>query len=206
MGLVLADHVLADEPASWKVNDGYLLHEALQGAIGKPGTKLKVWYAGTKAPAPPGHWWPELVDAGSDRITHVTCFEATPKEVEKRWDCWHTIRKVNPLMSVHKESREYLLSLRDKARGDSRLKASFCSYRLNNPTRDQSIVLLTVADFRRMVKRQTPERDGFPVAGLGRIGAGRAWSSAVGVWPGGRVECYGDLPRLAFPGSSRNSR
>ena len=55
MGLVNARLVIADEPGSWKPADGLLMHDALQGAHGKPGSALRVLYVGTVAPAVSPH-------------------------------------------------------------------------------------------------------------------------------------------------------
>ena len=54
------------------------------------------------------------------------------------WDKWPTIRRANPLTAVSPEFRRQLLKERDAARGDSRLKARFLSYRLNLPAADES--------------------------------------------------------------------
>ena len=64
MGLVNARLVIADEPGSWKPADGLLMHDALQGAHGKPGSALRVLYVGTVAPAVSPHWWADLVEGG----------------------------------------------------------------------------------------------------------------------------------------------
>ena len=76
-----------------------------------------------------------------------------------------------------------------------RLKARFLSYRLNCPTRDKSTMLLTVQDFERSCARQLPPRIGQPVVGVD-LGQGRAWSSAVAVWPSGRVEAVALAPGI----------
>lgn len=189
MGLVNCRLLIADEPASWKERDGLLMHEAIQGAIGKPGSSLRVLYVGTRAPAPDNHWWPSLVAAGCCGSTHVTCYQGKRKD----WDQWRNIQKANPLMAAFAESRRVLLEERDKARADSRLKAAFLSYRLNLPTADAARVLITVADWQRLMRCIPPPREGRPVVGAD-VGAGRAWSSAVAVWPNGRTECAAIAP------------
>ena len=138
MGLVNASLLIADEPASWKPADGLLMHDAIQGALGKPGSNLRVLYVGTVAPAVSPHWWADLVEAGSGGSTHVTLYQGNPD----KWDRWPTIRGANPLMSHFANSRRVLLGERDAARRDSRLRARFLSYRLNAPARDESDVLL----------------------------------------------------------------
>ena len=191
MGLVNASLLIADEPASWKPADGLLMHDAIQGAHGKPNSNLRVLYCGTVAPAVSPHWWADLVGAGSVGSTHVTLYAGDPD----KWDEWPNIRKANPLMSHFEQSRKVLMSERDAARRDSRLRARFLSYRLNSPSRDESDVLLTVEDWKRTLARSLPERDGAPVTGLD-LGQGRAWSAACGVWPNGRVEAVAVAPGI----------
>ena len=84
--------------------------------------------------------------------------------------------------------------LRDCIR-DSRLKASYLSFRMNLPTADESAVLLALADWEAMCERVVPERDGRPVVGVD-LGGGRAWSAAVAVWPNGRSEALACAPGL----------
>ena len=60
MGLVRCPYVLADEPGSWEVTGGTLMFDAIQTAMGKPGSPLKAIYTGTLAPST-GGWWHSLV-------------------------------------------------------------------------------------------------------------------------------------------------
>ena len=53
--------VIADEPASWLPSDGPRLWRALIGASGKREGRTLV-AVGTRAPAGPGHWWPQLLE------------------------------------------------------------------------------------------------------------------------------------------------
>ena len=46
-----------------------------------------------------------------------------------------------------------------------------------------------------MLAREVPDRQGQPVVGID-LGAGRAWSAAVAIWPGGRVEALAVAPGL----------
>ena len=84
---------------------------------------------------------------------------------------------------------------REAARRDTRLKARFLSYRLNVPASDESEMLLTVDDFKRMAARPAPERDGRPIVGVD-IGANRSWSAAVAIWKSGRIECMAVAPGI----------
>lgn len=189
-GLVGCPLVICDEPGAWDVAGGTLLHEAIQFAQGKPGSPLRALYVGTLAPALSG-WWHELVEAGSTGSTHVTCYRGR----SDGWDEWPTIRAANPLMSRFAESRAVMLEERDRARGDTRLKAAFLSYRLNVPTADEARVLLTVDDWKRIEARPVPEPEGRPVVGID-LGAGRAWSAAVATWRNGRTEALAVAPGI----------
>ena len=190
MGLVGCPWAICDEPGSWETIGGGLLHDAIEGAKGKPGSPLRSIYIGTLAPSMSG-WWHEIVNRGSHRSRYVQSLQGDPE----RWDQWPTIRKANPLTAVSPEFRAKLLEERDEARNDSRLKARFFSYRLNIPSGDESTMLLTVGDWKRSCAREVPERKGRPIVGVD-LGAGRAWSAAVAAWPTGRIEALAVAPGL----------
>lgn len=191
MGLVNVPLVIADEPGAWEVAAGELMYGALETALAKPDSPLRVIYIGTIAPSAPGGWWPRLVSRGSRRSTHVTLLQGDPE----RWDKWPEIRRCNPLVSVSADFRRRLLEERDEAREDPAAKARFLSYRLNLPTADESTVLLTVDDWKRVIARPVPERTGRPIVGID-LGAGRAWSAAVAVYRNGRVEALAVAPGI----------
>lgn len=182
MGLVDCPWVIADEPGAWEVRGGELMHDAIETALGKPGSPLRVLYIGTLAPAE-GGWWHDLVGGGSSGTTHVTALQG---DLET-WDRWPTIRKANPLTAVSADFRARLIEERDAARRDSRLKARFLSYRLNLPSEDEVRMLLTADDWRRVLAREVGARDGQPYVGVD-LGGSRSWSAAVAVWPSGRCE------------------
>ena len=190
MGIVGCPLLVADEPGSWEVNGGTLLHDAIQTAQGKPGSPLRVVYIGTLAPAT-GGWWHDLVDDGAYGSTYVQVLQGDPKT----WDQWNTIRKANPLTAVDPKFRRKLLEERNKARADSRLKARFLSYRLNVPSSDEASMLPTVDDWLRVTARPVPERSGRPIVGID-LGAGRAWSAAVATWRNGRTEAIAVAPGI----------
>ena len=133
MGLVNCPWAICDEPGAWEVNGGGLLHDAIQTAMGKPGSPLKAIYIGTLAPSS-GGWWHDLVADGSHGSTYVQALQGNPE----KWARWAEIRRCNPLTAISPEFRAKLLEERDAARADSRLKARFLSYRLNVPTADES--------------------------------------------------------------------
>ena len=190
MGLVGCPWAICDEPGAWEVNGGTLLHDAIETAKGKPGSPLRALYIGTLAPAT-GGWWHDLVDDGTRGTSYV---QALQGDLEK-WDQWPEIRRCNPLVAVDANFRRKLLEERDKARADTRLKARFLSYRLNVPSGDEASMLLTVDDWQRVTARPVPEREGRPIVGVD-LGAGRAWSAAVGVWRSGRVEALAVAPGI----------
>ena len=188
MGLVGCPWVICDEPGSWETNGGQLLNDAIETAKGKPGSPLRVVYIGTLAPST-GGWWHALIEDGSHHSTHVHVLQG---DINK-WDQWNEIRRVNPLTAISKSFTKKLLQERDEARADSRLKARFLSYRLNLPSGDESTMLLTVDDWRRVCARPEALPAGKPIVGVD-LGGGRAWSAAVAVWRSGRVECVAIAP------------
>ena len=190
MGLVNCPWAICDEPGAWEVNGGQLLHDAITTAQGKPGSPMKVIYIGTLAPAT-GGWWHDLIADGSYGSTYVQALQGQPD----KWDKWPEIRRCNPLTSISPDFRKRLLEERDQALTDSRLKARFLSYRLNVPSGDESEVLLTVGDWEKVESREVPGREGRPIVGLD-LGAGRAWSAAVALYPNGRVEALALAPGI----------
>ena len=191
MGLLDCPWAICDEPGSWDINAGGLVWQALTTARGKPDSPLKILIVGTLAPLATGagHFYYDLVDKGSVGDVHVTALRGNPT----KWDSWPEIRRVNPLMSRYPESRKELLKERDAARLDGRLKAQFCSYRLNIPSRDESEMVLSPEDWKAIVARDVPARSGRPIVGVD-LGGGRAWSSAVAYYPSGRVEALAVAP------------
>ena len=190
MGIVGVPLVVADEPGAWETVGGTLMADALMTAQGKPGSPLKIIYIGTLAPASSG-WWHDLIDDGTHGTTYVQALQGR----RDAWDTWNEIRRVNPLVSVSAPFRKKLLEERDGARSDTRRKAAFLSYRLNVPTQDESEMLLSVDDFQTMAGRPCEDRDGQPIVAVD-LGGGRAWSAAVAVWQGGRIEALAVAPGI----------
>ena len=195
MGLVNTVLAVADEPGSWEIAGGQLMWDALTGALGKPGSPMRIVIIGTLAPRAThsGHWWHDLVSDGSRGKTYVMALQG---EAET-WDSWATIRKANPLTNLAgKDGADFRAQLKEergKARADSRLTASFLSYRLNLPSADAAEVLLTIDDWKRVEDRAVPEAEGRPVVGVD-LGGGRAWSAAVAIFPSGRCEAMAIAP------------
>ena len=192
-GIVGCPILVADEPSSWEVNGGQLMNDAITTAQGKPNSNLRVIFIGTLAPSLSG-WWHDLVADGSRKSTYVQALKGDPE----KWDSWHEIRRCNPLTMISAPFRKKLIEERDQARRDSRLKARFLSYRLNVPSQDESSTLLTVDDWKGVLGREVPDRQGRPIVAID-LGGGRAWSAAVSWWQNGRVEAValcGGVPNI----------
>ena len=195
-GIVGAAYVICDEPASWHEQSGTLLHESIAGALGKPDSDLRIIYAGTKAiggisPPDPNNWWPTMLREGSRGSRYVQVHEGSLEG----WDKWSTIQKCNPLMARFPESRRVLLEERDAARKDGRLRAAFLSDRLNIPSADESVVLLTAEDWKGVLRRKVAPREGAPVVGID-LGGSRAWSAATASYWNGRTEAVAVAPGI----------
>ena len=190
MGIVNCPLLVADEPGSWEAVGGTVMYDAIVTALGKPNSPMRTVFIGTLAPSMSG-WWHDLIADGSGGTTYV---QALQGKVEA-WDTWAEIRRCNPLTAISSDFRKRLLVERDDARVDSRLKARFLSFRLNRPSGDESEVLLTVADWERVIARDVPEREGRPIVGVD-LGGGRAWSAAVALYPNGRVEARAVAPGI----------
>ena len=190
MGIVDCPLLVADEPGAWEVTGGTLMADAIETSLGKPGSDMKVVYIGTLAPAENG-WWHDLIKAGSKDGVYVQALQGDPE----KWDQWKEIKRCNPLTKISAAFRKRLLLERNEARGDSRLKARFLSYRLNVPSQDDERMLVDADDFKVMMNRETPEREGQPIVAID-LGGGRSWSAATAIWENGRVECLALAPGL----------
>ena len=127
LGLVHTSIAVLDEPGSYETVGGQELWDAVATARGKPGSRMRILLAGTRAPARPGSWWLALLDRGSVGSTYVQQLKGDLA----KWDSWSEIRRCNPLVAVSADFRRKLLEERDEARRDDRLNARFLSYRLN---------------------------------------------------------------------------
>ena len=189
LGLVGVPLAIIDEPGALHTVGGAALWDAVRTAQGKVGSPLKVILTGTLAPSAPGSWWPMMVERGTQGSTCVQLLQGR----RDRWDSWREIVRVNPLARHHREFAEVLREERDAARQDTRLKASFLSFRLNIPTADEDEYLLMVEDYERAEARPVGDRSGSPIVGLD-LGGNRAWSAAVALWPSGRCEALAVAP------------
>ena len=191
MGLLNARWIVADEPASWKPTDGGVMHEASTGSTREAGRpSLRVLYVGTLAPAGVGHWWPELVHAWLPR-GHPR--DALPGRQGERGTSGRQSQNAIRLCGSFTNPGKCSWTNGTRRAGTPALRARFLSYRLNCPAEDSSRVLLTTHDWGRAMARDVAPRFGQPVVGLD-LGAGRAWSAAVGVWPTGRAQAVAVCP------------
>ena len=191
MGLENFSTIYADEPAAWESRNGTVMWDAIRTSLGKR-EHQRLLLIGTRSPAPPGSWWPEMLDAGSGPGVHVEVLSAPDDEP---WDTWATIRRCNPMANLNPELRKVLLLERDQARRNSTLAPSFQAYRLNRLVGVSKSLLLPLPDWKAVLEREPPEREGQPILGLD-LGGERAWSGAVAMWPNGRMECFAMLPGL----------
>lgn len=188
-GIVDCPWIFADEPAAWQTLGGSAMHTAIRTAQGKPGSRLKTVYIGTRSPADSDSWWIQLLDKGSHGSTFVYDLQGAPS----KWTDKRELRRVNPLMYRYPESRVVLVEELNEAKKNSRLKADFLSFRMNVPSQDESTVLLTVEDWKRILARTVPPRDSLCAVGIDAA-AGRAWNAAVACWKSGRVEARAICP------------
>ena len=190
MGVVGCPLLVADEPGSWEVNGGQLMADAIDTAMGKPGSPLRVIYIGTLAPAVSG-WWHDLVSGGSHGSTYVQALQGDPA----KWNDWKEITRCNPLTKISAPFRKKLREELAAAESDTRLRARFQSYRLNVPSGDELTTLLTTDDFQQVLQRPVAERVGKPLVGVD-LGGGRAFSAAVAIWKTGRIEALALAPGI----------
>ena len=189
MGLSQFSVIFADEPGSWESRGGALMWDALRQSLGKRSGQ-RLFLIGTRAPAVPGSWWPELLDAGSGPGRHVEVLAAPPDEP---WDKWSTVVKVNPLLRVSETLRKTVLRERDEARKNDTMRRSYEAFRLNRMVDVSTEVLIETAAWRAVEAREVPPREGRPILGLD-LGSGRSWSGAWALWPNGRSEVYALCP------------
>ena len=191
MGLSQFSTIFADEPGAWENRGGRLMYDALRQSLGKrPGQRVVL--IGTRAPAEPGTWWPDLLEAGSGPGRHVTVLAAPP---DAAWDSWATIRACNPMVNASPSLRRTILRERDEARLSDTLRRSFEAFRLNRMVDVSNEVLVEADLWLRVEGRDVAPRVGRPIVGLD-LGAERSWSAAWCLWPNGRSECYALCPGI----------
>ena len=182
--------IVCDEPGAWQVRKGALMRDAIETALGKPGSKLVVFWIGTQAPAERG-WWPDLCRSETEGRTAVFSWIGDPKKWKQLRELW----RVNPLLKHFADSKVELLDKWAKAKRDATQKGRFLSYRLNVPTADESDLLLSVDQATALFERTPGDREGKPKVGID-LGANRAWSAATAIWPSGLVDALAIAPGI----------
>ena len=189
MGLSQFSSILADEPGSWEQAGGALMWDALRQSLGKrDGQRLLM--IGTKAPAPAGSWWPDFLDAGSGPGRHVTVLSAPRGEP---WDSWSTAQKANPMLRHNPALARVVRRERDEARKSETMKRSYQAFRLNIHLDVTHEPLVELTDWRAVLERPVPPRQGRPALGVD-LGGERSWSGATAIWKNGRMECFAVCP------------
>ena len=196
MGLVGCPMVICDEPGSWELAGGSLVHDAIRTAASKSGSPLKSVYVGTLAPGAgdPSHWFHRLV-TNSSPSRYNDLIQGSPS----RWDDFRHLRSLNPAIFGDPVAKKTFIEEVANVRKDARLKPAFMSYRMNIVTKAESDLLLSPVELAQLLARPAPEREGLPFLGMD-LGGPRAWCAVTSVWPNGRLECFamcGGEPGLA---------
>ena len=176
--------VVADEPGSWVVRGGTALKEALQGALGKPGSTMVIFWIGTVAPAH-AIWWPKMCAAEDTRRTKVFAWSAS----DKKWRQKRELLRVNPVLSKFDDSLEQLLENWEKAKADPDYATYFKRWHMNMNEPQKHEMLLDVKRIEALSERVVAERGEKFWLGLD-LGDNIAWSGAVAAFEGGRIECF----------------
>ena len=191
MGLANFSTIYGDEPGSWEARGGALMWDALRTSLGKqPGQRLVL--IGTRAPAEPDSWWPQLLDTGSGIGTYI---EVRSAPDEQPWDAWSTVRSTNPLIMLSPSLRKTILRERDEARRNDALRPAYEGYRLNRQIDVRSEVLVSADAWRRVEARPVPPRAGKPLVGID-VGGERSWNAAFLLFQNGRAEAYALCPGI----------
>ena len=189
MGLANFSTIYADEPAAYEARGGALMWDALRTSLGKQAGQRLI-LIGTRAPAEPDSWWPQLLDTGSGKGTYIEVRSAPDDEP---WDAWSTVRAVNPLIMHNPHLRKTILRERDEARRNDALRPAYEGYRLNRQVDVRSEVLVSADAWRRVEARPVPPRAGKPIVGID-VGAERSWNAAFLLFQNGRAEAFSLCP------------
>ena len=183
--------IVCDEPGAWQPVMGELLWQSVRTAMGK--AELRVVLVGTKAPAAPGSWWPELLDEGSDsargRVVEVLDVPAD------RWDDAELVERANPGVLAGPWLRPALERELVEAKHDGRAKRAWLQYRCNALIGAAgSQELLTAPELDALLARPAAPREGSPIVAID-MGATESWNGWAAVWPNGRIEVGATAPR-----------
>ena len=118
--------VVADEPASWLPADGPRLFRALLGASGKRKNRTLV-VTGTRSPAGPAHWWPQLLEQPlPERWAKIDLSAPNPGN-------WIGVLKANLYAAAHPTGPMYAVLKREflNAQSDPTARQQFVADRCN---------------------------------------------------------------------------
>ena len=118
--------VVADEPSSWLPSDGPRLWRALIGASGKRKNRTLV-AVGTRSPAGPGHWWPQLLEQPlPERWARIDLSAPDPTN-------WLSILRANRFAAAHPTGPMFEVLRREflNAQSDPAARQQFVADRCN---------------------------------------------------------------------------
>ena len=183
--------IIADEIGAWESRGGNLMAEALLGALGKPGSTMRILWVGTVAPAK-NAFWERKVNEAAEASESDGCKSFVYKLDAKDEDDWDNVDRVlelNPLKAAFDDSRAFLLKELEAAKADYGKRIYFLNWLLNYSTGSERHLLLTAPQIKTLFENEVPPREGEYVLGLD-IGDNQAFSAAAAVWQNGRVEGF----------------
>ena len=164
--------IVIDEPSALHEIAGANLWDSISTANSKAGAvPMRTVITGTLAPGAENGWYRSLVSNGTTGTTYVQLLQGR----RDRWNVWSECLRVNPLAKHFPKFKARLREEFEAALKDERLKARFCSFRLNLPSGDESEMLLNLDDWELALARPVADPEGDPIVGVD-LGAGRAFS------------------------------
>ena len=118
--------VICDEPGAWLPSDGPRLWSALTGAAGKRDKRTMI-AVGTRAPAGPTSWWPQLLEQPlPERWTKIDLHAPDPGN-------WIGVLKANRFAAAHPTGPMYAVLKREflNAQSDPTARQQFVADRCN---------------------------------------------------------------------------
>ena len=172
--------LILDEPAALTGTKGLQLYDALVTSLGK--SDCQVVMTGTRAPAGPHHFWPRLLDDPPEDW-YVDVVEADPE----KWNQWREVQRANPWTRRSERFRKRLRAELKQARRSEVSREQFLKYRLNISDSADEHSLMTLVEWKSILKREPGVPDGQTIIGLD-LGGSRSWSSATAIHGSGLVE------------------
>ena len=170
--------IIADEPSAWPVNKGPELWSSIKTARGK--RQLTILVLGTLYPAPSDHWWPKLIESGTD--LDVGRYVIALVGDRDRWDDPDEIARVNPVAAVNPFLAKELLAELIEAQSDPAARKLFEQTRLNasgvEVSREPVVTAAAIQSAATGVERA---RGAQCVVGVD-LGSSLSWCAAACVW------------------------